>query len=339
MVSYLLLTPLIISFIITLFLIPIWIRRAKNAGIAGRDVHKTSDALIAESGGVNVLVGFVFSVLIYVAIQTFYYESTANILEILALISVVLMASFIGFVDDILGWKIGLNKRSRLLLLIFVSIPLMAINAGKDLITIPFIGQVELGFIYPLILIPLGIVGATSTYNFLAGFNGLEAGQGIIILIATAIVLYFGGYSWLALVALCMVMALFAFLLFNFYPAKIFPGDSLTYALGSLIAVLAILGSFERVAVFFFTPYIIEVFLKLRGRLVKQSFAKKMPDGSLDLQYPQVYSLNHVAIWTMKKIGVRPTERKVVFWVWGFQILVIILGFIIFRKGIFEYSS
>ena len=336
MASYVLLVPLVLSFLITFFLLPTWIRRAKNAGIAGRDVHKESDALVAESGGVTVLVGFVFSVLIFIAIQTFYYDSTKNILEILALLSVVLMASFIGFVDDILGWKIGLNKKSRLVLLIFVSIPLVAINAGKDIIALPFFGTVGLGWVYPLIFIPLGIVGATATYNFLAGFNGLEAGQGILILTAMALVAYFNGYSWLAIVALCMAAALFAFLFFNFYPAKVFPGDSLTYTVGSLIAVLAIIGSFERVAVFFFIPYIFEVFLKLRGGLVKQSFAKRMPDGSLDLQYSRLYSLNHVSIWVMKKLGVRPTERKVVFCVWGFQILIIIAGFIIFREGIFN---
>src|SRR3989344_508641 len=221
MASYVLLVPLAISFFITFFLVPTWIRRAKNAGIAGKDVHKESDSLVAESGGVTVLVGFVLSVLVYVAIQTFYYNSTQNILEILALLSVVIMAAFIGFVDDILGWKIGLNKKSRLVLLIFVSIPLVAINAGKDLITLPFFGQINLGGLYPLLFIPIGIVGATATYNFLAGFNGLEAGQGILVLSAMALVAYFAGSSWLALVALSMVAALFAFLLFNFYPAPV----------------------------------------------------------------------------------------------------------------------
>ncbi len=338
MASYVLLFPLVLSFLITFFLVPIWIRRAKNAGIAGRDVHKESDSLVAESGGVIVLVGFVFSVLIFIAIQTFYYDSTKNILEILALLSVVLMASFIGFVDDILGWKIGLNRRSRLLLLIFVSIPLVAINAGKDLVTVPFLGQVSLGWIYPLVFIPIGIAGATATYNFLAGWNGLEAGQGILILTAMALVAYFGGYSWLSLVALCMVLALFAFLIFNFYPAKVFPGDSLTYGVGSLIAVVAILGNFERVAVFFFIPYILEVFLKMRGRFVKQSFAKRLPDGSLDLQYPRVYSLNHVAVLVLKKLRIKPTEQKVVLMIWAFQVMIIILGFIIFRRGIFDIA-
>jgi len=336
MASYILFVPMILSFLVTFFLIPIWMRRAKSAGIVGKDIQKNSGALVPESGGIAVLAGFILSVLFYVAIQTFYYDSTRNILEVLALLSVVLMASFIGFVDDILGWKIGINRRSRLVLLIFASIPLVAINAGKHLIALPFLGQVNLGGFYPLVFIPIGIVGATATYNFLAGFNGLEAGQGIIILTAMALVAYFNSYSWLALVALCMVAALFAFLLFNFYPAKVFPGDSLTYAVGSLIAVIAILGSFERVAVFFFIPYILEVILKARGRFVKQSFAKRMPDSSLDLQYSRLYSLNHVAIWCMKKMRMKPTEQKVVFFVWGFQILIIILGFLIFRKGIFD---
>ena len=99
---------------------------------------------------------------------------------------------------------------------------------------------------------------------------------------------------------------------------------------------MAIVGNFERVVFFFFIPYILEFFLKARGGLVKQSFGKIMPDGSLDLQYPRLYSLNHVAIFTMKKMGIKATERRVVLCVWLFQLVIIALGFVIFRQGIFN---
>ena len=84
------------------------------------------------------------------------------------------------------------------------------INAGTSEVGLPFLGMVELGILYPLIIIPIGIAGATTTYNFLAGFNGLEARQGIIILTALSIVSYFTGNSWLALVGMCMVFSLLA---------------------------------------------------------------------------------------------------------------------------------
>jgi len=215
------------------------------------------------------------------------------------------------------------------------TVPLVVINAGKDLILIPFIGQTELGIIYPLFIIPLGIVGAATTFNFLAGFNGLECGQGLLLIFSLSIIAFFTGNPWLSVIGLCMCAALFAFLLFNFYPAKIFPGDALTYPVGGMIAIIAILGNFEKVAFFFFIPYIMETYLKSRGKLAKQSFGKPEKDGTLNLKYPGIYGLTHLSIFLMKKYRIKPTEKRVVYSIWTFQFLIIIIGFLIFGKGIF----
>jgi UDP-N-acetylglucosamine--dolichyl-phosphate N-acetylglucosaminephosphotransferase len=201
--------------------------------------------------------------------------------------------------------------------------------------SVPLIGPIEFGIIYPLVLIPIGIVGASTTFNFLAGFNGLEAGQGILLLFSLGIVSLFTGSYWLMAFSLCMIASLIAFLLYNFYPAKIFPGDSLTYSVGGLIAVISILGNFEKIAIFFFIPYILETCLKLRGRLEKHSFGKPTPDNCLELNYDKIYSLNHLSIFLLRKNNIKVTEKKVVFSIWLFQTFIIILGFIIFREGIF----
>ena len=282
-----------------------------------------------------MVLGFALGILVYIAINTFIFNKTDNFIEMFALMSCIFFIAFIAFTDDILGWKIGLRRRTRVILVVFASIPLIAINAGKSAMNLPFFGVLDIGVFYPLILIPLGIVGATTTYNFLAGFNGLEAGQGIILLSALAIVSHFTGNSWLAVIALCMVASLIAFLIFNFDPAVVFPGDSLTYPVGGLIAIMAILGNFEKIAVFFFIPFVIEFFLKARGKFVKQSFGEPKKDGSLTLRYEKIYSLNHVAIKLMEKAGIKPTERKVVLSIWLFQIAIIVVGFFIFKRGIF----
>jgi len=256
--------------------------------------------------------------------------------KILALLSVILFVAGVGIFDDLFGWhKGGLRRRHRLILAALGAIPLMVINAGKSEVTVPFLGMIDLGLIFPLIVLPIGLIGATYSFNFLAGFNGLEAGQGILLLGGLSIVAFFTGSSWLSVIALCMIVSLFAFLFYNFFPAKVFPGDSITYATGALIAAISILGNFERIAVFFFIPYILETILKVRGKLVKHSFGKPKKDGSIELRYNKLYSLNHVSIWTMQKLGIKPTERKVVYSIWGFQLLVIIIGFIVFQKGIF----
>jgi UDP-N-acetylglucosamine--dolichyl-phosphate N-acetylglucosaminephosphotransferase len=211
----------------------------------------------------------------------------------------------------------------------------MAINAGRSDITLPFLGFMDVGIIYPLVLIPLGIVGATTTYNFLAGFNGLEAGQGILLITAMSLVAYLTGTSWLAIVGLCMVASLAAFLFYNRHPAKVFPGDALTYTVGGLIAIMSILGNFEKVAVFFFIPYILETGLKLRGGLKKESFGNPQKDGTLSLKYPNLYGLTHVALFLLPKLGARPTEKNAVHLILAFQLLIILAGFLIFREGIF----
>ncbi|MDO8460317.1 MAG: glycosyl transferase family 4 [Nanoarchaeota archaeon] len=337
MTDKLLIIPILASFLITLSLMPFWIRKAKEIGLLWEDMNKLSSEKVAGSGGLMVVAGFVIGVLLFVAYSVFYLKDHASILvQVLALLSVILLLSGIGFIDDLFGWrKGGLSRRSRLILVAVAAVPLMVINAGRSGISVPFVGFVDLGIFYPLLIIPIGIAGATTTYNFLAGFNGLEAGQGIILLSAFAIVAYFTGFSWLAIIALCMVAALIAFLFYNFCPAQVFPGDSITYAIGGLLAIMAILGNFEKIAVFFFIPYIIETILKLRGGLTKHSFGRPAKDGSLDLQYDKIYGIEHAAIFFFKKINIKPTERKVVGLIWAFQIVIIIIGFLLFKQGIF----
>lgn len=325
----LLVFPLVLSFIAVLIILPYWIRKARQINLVWDDMNKIGKEKVSGSGGIVVILGFIIGSLSYVAYSVFYLNSANGFLvEIFALIAVILLLAGIGFVDDLLGWVHGgLSKRARIVLVAFASLPLIVINAGRSQIGLPFFGMIDVGILYPLILIPIGIVGATTTYNFLAGLNGLEAGQGIILVSAMSLVAYLTGSSWLAVVGLCMVVSLLAFLIFNFNPARVFPGDALTYGVGGLIAIMAILGNFEKIAVFFFIPVIIEVFLKGRGKYKKYSFGKPKTDGGLDLLYEKVYSLNHLGIFLLKKLNIKPTETKVVLFIWGFQILVILVGF------------
>ena len=123
-----------------------------------------------------------------------------------------------------------------------------------------------------------------------------------------------------------------AFYIYNKNPSEIFPGDILTYSIGSVIACVAILGNIEKIAIFFFVPYIIETILKSRGKLKKESFAKTNKDETLEMPYEKIYSLTHLALFILKKV--KPSgkvyEREVVRLVNGFQIAIIILGFALF---------
>jgi len=310
MINSISIIPILASFFVALFMIPRWMKRARKANLVGKDIHKFKNIELPESGGIAVVTGFALGSLLYIALSTFILNTTENFIELFALLSTTLLITFIAFVDDILGWKIGLRKRTRLILVTLASIPLIVINVGISKVSLPFLGVIELGLIYPLVVIPLGIVGAATTFNFLAGFNGLEAGQGILLMLALGIVAFFTGSPWITIIAFSMAAALLAFLFYNFYPAKVFPGDSLTYAVGGLIAVISIIGNFEKVAIWFFIPYIIETGLKLRGKLIKQSFGKPLRDGTLDLKYEKIYGLTHLSIYIMKKNGMESDREE-----------------------------
>jgi len=328
-----LIAPLIIGFFLTLLFTPVWIKKAKQIRLVWEDMNKKGHPKkVAGSGGIAVVVGFSLGILVYVAIKTFYFNSLQNLVEIFALLVSILLIAGIGLIDDLFGWQRGgLSVRSRLILILFASIPLMVINAGESRMM-----GIEFGLLYPLFFIPIGIIGTSATFNFLAGYNGLETSQGILILTALGLVTFLTGNSWLSMVSLVMTSSLIAFYFFNKYPARVFPGDVLTYSVGPLIAIIAILGNIEKIAAFFFIPYIIETALKARGKLKKESFAKVDKDGSLNLPYKKFYGLEHLAIYVLKKIkkNKKVYEKEVVYLINLFQILIIILGFILFGREI-----
>jgi UDP-N-acetylglucosamine--dolichyl-phosphate N-acetylglucosaminephosphotransferase len=321
---------ILMSFLSTLLIMPIWIKKAKQIGLIWEDMNKLPlEKNVAGSGGIIVILGAMLGIFLYIALQTFYFGSMDGVLiNIFAVICSMLLVGGIGFIDDLFGWKRGgLSIRSRIILVLFSAVPLMIINAGESTIF-----GISFGIIYPLVIIPLGILGATTTYNFLAGFNGLESSQGIIILSALAFVTYITGNSWLSVIALCMVASLLAFYIFNKNPAKVFPGDVLTYAVGILIAITAIMGNIEKITLFFFIPYILEMILKSRGKLKKHSFGIPNTDGSLEMPYDKIYGLEHLAIKILQKIkpSKKAYESEVVWLINGFQILIILIGMLFF---------
>jgi UDP-N-acetylglucosamine--dolichyl-phosphate N-acetylglucosaminephosphotransferase len=239
--------------------------------------------------------------------------------------------AFLGFVDDVIGWhNKGLSKRFRILIAFFASIPLIVINSGDKVINLPFLGSINLGIFFPLLIIPISIAGCSFAYNFLAGFNGLEAGQGILIVSFLSFVAYYNNSLWLSFVGMIMVAALIGFFFFNKFPAKVFPGNSLTYSIGGLIAIMAILGNFEKIALFVFIPYLLEMVLKSRGRLEKHSFGLPQKDNSLKMRYERVYGLTHLGIVFLSKIKKKVYEKEVTYFIFIIQLIFIILAILLF---------
>lgn len=310
--EYILLTIFLVSFITTLVLTKLWIKIAKKENFLVKDANKHKNPLVPSSGGIAPLFGFIIGVLFYVAISIFYFKRQINLVEVFALLTMVLIISFIGFLDDITGgWKKGIKQWQKPLLMLPAALPLMAIKAGESTMAFPIIGNVNLGYIYPLILIPIGVMGASQGFNILAGLNGLSVSLGGIILLTLGFIAWQLNLSWIAIIAGAMAFALLAFYIFNKYPAKVFEGDVLRYPLGALIAGIAILANIEKAALILFIPFIIELAIKAKHKLKTECFLIPNEDNSLKAG-KKIGSLTHIMFLMLSKIRKKVYEKDIV---------------------------
>jgi len=295
---------IIASFFATLAIMPKMILFLQKIRMVGIDIQKKNRPKIAEMGGPSIVFGFLSGIFLYIWIKVFLYGGIEDIGTMFAGIMTIMIITLVGVFDDLSilmrsrkGFKrIGLKQWQKPLLTLVAAVPLMAIMAGSSAMSIPLVGIVDFGIWFPLILIPLAIVGASNATNMLAGMNGLEAGLGVVILSSLGIYSYFLGAITAAVIAFTLVAALLAFLKFNWYPAKIMPGDSSTYLIGSAVATVAIIGNIEKFAILAFLPWFIEFILKARSGMKAENFGSIQKDGTLRAPSKKNYSLTHVVM-------------------------------------------
>lgn len=301
-----------------------WAVKGKELGLVGKDMNKPGGGVAVEAGGIWPSLSAAFGILLYIAISS-YFEDDYMDLAKLSITQVLLLAAFLGLVDDILGWKKGISPFKRVMFTIPVALPLVAVKAGHSTIELPLLGPLDLGPLYPLLVVPIGVLGASNAFNMIAGYNGLEASQALLLSIFTVAFMAKKGIYELIPPALIMVAALVAFLRYNKYPAKVFPGNTFTYSFGAFFATLVIYGNFEKFGLAVFALYFMELLLFLRGLLhgvYKENFGIPREDGTLAPPYDKCYSITHVALKALIKLKGGARETEVVYFVAILQALV-----------------
>ena len=198
-------------------------------------------------GGIAITFGYILGILLILGFLNSY-----DIYHIMAALICVLVISLIGIIDDLFE----LRQAVKIILPLFAAIPLMITEAGNT--TMSILGHpINFGYIYFLILIPIGIMAASNLTNMLAGFNGLETGLGIISSLTIIILALIHKKTEILIILLPLLGSLLAFYIFNKYPAKIFPGDSGTLIIGCVIAASVIVGDFESLGSYVMILYII----------------------------------------------------------------------------------
>jgi len=182
-----------------------------------------------------------------------------------------------------------------------------------------------LGYFYTFILIPLAVVGVINMVNMLAGYNGLEVGFGIVNLFWFLIASLYIQDSLIFFVCLVALSTLLAFLKFNWYPAKIFPGDVGTFTWGAILVSVAIAGNMEKFAVGLFPLYALNFFLFVFWQIIRAPF-KKFADVDKEgyIKPPNPYTLYWILPYYFKL-----KEKAIVKILLLMQFLIGLLSFLI----------
>lgn len=124
-------------------------------------------------------------------------------------------------------------------------------------ITLPIIGMIDLGF-FSMPITFLWIIGITNAINLIDGLDGLATGVSTIALSSMLMMAIIEGQLVAASLCVVIIGANFGFLYHNFYPAKIYMGDTGSNFLGYMIAAISMLGLFKNIAIYgFIIPIIV----------------------------------------------------------------------------------
>lgn len=151
----------------------------------------------------------------------------------------------IGFVDDYLKvvrkQNEGLTPNQKLFLqLLFGAsyLGLLYISGSRSTaLVVPFLGILEIGpFYYPFAL--FAILALSNAVNFTDGLDGLLSSVTFVVAIAYMILTVLLGQWELEILAGAMAGGCLGFLVWNFYPAKVFMGDTGSLFLSGLVIAL-----------------------------------------------------------------------------------------------------
>lgn len=233
------------TFIISGLLVPLikkiafWIGAVAKPN--SRSVHKKK---MPQLGGLSIFLSFLIGYMFF----------SKQLPEMNSILIGSFLLILTGIVDDIKPIK----ARYKLIAQILAAI-IVVFYGGLLLNSVSFFGfYLDFGFMsYPITI--FFIVGMINIINLIDGLDGLAAGISSIYFLTVGIIAFIVGKSAGLDVFLTFVMlgSTLGFLVHNFYPAKIFMGDTGSMFLGFIISIIALLG-FKNVTL---TSFLVPIFI------------------------------------------------------------------------------
>ena len=222
-------------FFVTYLVVPRFARFMKSRGIYGVDVHKLRKPKVAECGGIVLMVSLLaFLSLAYLMIGD---------PRIMYVAAVAVLFSAYGLIDDIK--RLGKYQKFGLSLSIAVVGTFLSGLTGVYFV---------LGVLF--------LVAGSNIFNLFAGLNGVEVGTSAIIAFFFVIASLMLSFAVPFYMSVGMFFILTAFLMYNKYPAKVFPGDVGTLLIGGFFASMTLYYGMYIILVPLLTMHIVDSLLK-----------------------------------------------------------------------------
>jgi UDP-N-acetylmuramyl pentapeptide phosphotransferase/UDP-N-acetylglucosamine-1-phosphate transferase len=176
-------------------------------------------------GGIAIFTGIIFSLLFWADIENIQY-----------LLVSILIVFFVGVIDDLLELsplkKLVGQVMATLIIIFLGDLQIDNMHGVLGVYDLP----IWLGTLFTIFV----VVVITNGFNLIDGVDGLAAGIGVISSFSFGVIALLMDQSDMAIVAFTLMGSLLAFLKYNFYPAKIFMGDTGSLVVGMILSILAI---------------------------------------------------------------------------------------------------
>lgn len=221
---------IIIAFLLVVFIVPSIIYTSLKYNLFDHnDLHrKNHKRNISRLGGVAIVASFIVCMLVFTTVINF---KEANFLIVSCII-----LSALGIKDDVYGT----NTSTKLLLQLIVASILVFLGHFKLTSLYGVLGIQDMNLFWSGVFSIILIIFLNNSFNLIDGIDGLAGTIGIVASLVFGVLFAKMGAISYAFIAFALAGAIGGFLKYNWYPAKIFMGDTGALIIGLVCAALAI---------------------------------------------------------------------------------------------------
>ncbi len=256
-------TAFVISAVVGWFLIP-----ALRALHAGQSIKEIGPNWHKSKEGTPTMGGLMFIVAIIAAVLIFGWQDISQgSWQALFVLGFALVCGAIGFVDDYAKIRhhenTGLTAGWKFLLQLAAAIAFLALLRWSGHLTpnlyIPFVNVIcPLPWGVYLVFAAFVMVGCVNAVNLTDGLDGLAGSVTLAVAVFFVALAKWWDFGAIGIFAGALAGGLLGFLLYNFYPAKVFMGDTGSLFLGGAVCAMAFALDVPLVLVFVGVIYIAE---------------------------------------------------------------------------------